>query len=116
MNTKDVAADIRYCRRESGLSGADVSHLLSITRPRLSRIENGRSEPRPMELCGLALIYGKQHLDMFPALTENLVTSIKRKLTNMPSEPTVWRARQKRLQCLNELTHRLQAIAQHNHD
>ena len=115
MNIKEVAADIRYCRRESGLSGADVSHLLSITHSRLSRIENGKSEPRPMELCGFALIYGKQHLDMFPALSARLIASLKTKLMDMPAEPVSWRARGRRLQSLNELVHRLQNLNSKRH-
>jgi transcriptional regulator with XRE-family HTH domain len=116
MNKKEVTADIKYCRRESGLSGADVSHLLSITKSRLSRIENGKSEPKPMELCGFALVYGKQHFDMFPVMSEKLIISLKTQLLNMPAEPNAWRARQQRLQSLNELTHRLHTLSQQHHD
>ena len=64
----------------------------------------------------MALIYGKQHLDMFPALCERLIVSLKGQLLDMPAEPVTWRARERRLQSLNELSFRLQAITKNTHD
>ena len=110
MKKKEVAADLRYARRESGLSGSDVSHLLSINQSRLSRIETGKSDPRPSELCGLALIYGKDHLQLFPGLSDHVAKSMKELLKEVPAEPTNWRSHERRLQSLQHLYLRLEGI------
>ena len=54
------ALDIKVARRRSGLSQAEVSHLLGIHRTRLSKLERGRYVPTAHELAALCLIYGKE--------------------------------------------------------
>ena len=111
MNIKEVAADLRYCRRESGLSGADVSHLLHITKSRLSRIETGKSEPRPSELCGLALIYGKDLCVMLPDLSSRIALEMHQRFSDLPEEPSNWKASSVRCQFLATLYQRLDQLS-----
>ena len=59
MRKKEVAIDLRFSRRESGLHQSDLAHLLNITQSRVSRLEKGKSVLTVRELCALATIYDK---------------------------------------------------------
>ena len=112
MNIKEVAADLRYCRRESGLSGTDVSHLLHITKSRLSRLETGKSEPRPSELCAFSLIYRKNLCALLPELSGRIAFEMHKRFEHIPEEPTNWKARDLRDQFLASLYQRLNEITE----
>ncbi|QTN36242.1 helix-turn-helix transcriptional regulator [Cognatishimia activa] len=116
MNIKEVAADLRYCRRESGLSGADVAHLLHITKSRLSRIETGASSPKPSELCGFALIYGKDLFSMLPDVSGRIAKEVHGRLSNIPDAPSHWKASKTRFHFLKDLYQRLDHLVHHHED
>lgn len=57
MKTR-LAVDLKVFRRRSGLSQADVAHLLGIHRSHLSKFERGTREPSMEHVTLLCLIYG----------------------------------------------------------
>jgi len=116
MDKKDVKVDLRINRRESGLSNDDLAHLLAVSSDRVSRLQTGRGTLSVYEVFLLSLIFDKSLDNLFITSTGNAITALKERLANMPNEPVDWRAHDNRLNTLNRLTQRLQALTQLNHD
>lgn len=53
-----LAVDLKVFRRRSGLSQADVAHLLGVDRSLISKFERGGREPSMEHVCFLCLVYG----------------------------------------------------------
>lgn len=62
MDTR-LAVDLKVFRRRSGLSQAEVAHLLGIHRSQLSKFERGTRQPSMEHVTILCLIYGMRAPD-----------------------------------------------------
>lgn len=115
MDIRDVMIDLKINRRESGLSGEDLAHLLGISEARLSKLHTGNAVMTITELCLLSFIYGKTFDHLLERATPPLAECLKLRLANMPSELEHWKAHDKRLDCLNALTERVLALTHTEH-
>lgn len=98
---------IRALRRRSGLSQADLAHLLEVKQSRISRIESGFFEPTASELCALRLVYGQALGKRFETNIEDMKRLLRERLETIPQCPKNWRSRETRLATLDTLSKRL---------
>lgn len=98
---------IRALRRRSGLSQADLAHLLEVKQTRISRIELGFFEPTASELCALRLIYGQALGKRFTTSIDDLKRILLERLETIPQCPKNWPSRETRLATLETLSKRL---------
>lgn len=110
MHLKEIAADLRVGRRESGLSNQDLAHLLAVDTARISRLENGKTELTLKEVCSLSLIYGKPVDGLLQICLSSVSVAIKDRLVDMPDEPEYWKAYEQRRNTLNTLAQTLETL------
>ena len=115
MHKQEVAADLKCSRREAGLTGLDVAHLLEVDPARVSRLENGHSLPSTRELCKLTLIYGKVPDHLLSRATCSTAPELKERVESLPPEPLGWEKRDQRLDTLNALAERLRDLTNGGH-
>lgn len=114
---KEIRVDLKIGRNQSGLSNADLAHLLGVNKSRISKLENGRATPRPEELCALCLIYGRAADHLFLLTTRSLIGEMTERLARMPEEPKAWeRKHDLRLDTLNGLHQRLRELSLESYD
>jgi len=111
MDEKDVMVDLKINRKESGLSGEDLAHLLDTSTARISKLHTGKAVMTIEELCSLSLIYGKTVDHLFGLAICKLAKSLRYRLSDMPNEPNYWKAHDQRLDCLNSMTTRLLTLS-----
>ena len=76
-----------------------------------ARSANKRGGTRPSELCGLALIYGKDLCAMLPDLSNRIAVEMHQRFADLPEEPTNWKASSVRCQFLATLYQRLDQLS-----
>ncbi len=110
---ENLALDLKLSRTKAGLSGADLAHLLGCSPERVSRLENGKARIKADEMAALSLIYGYDPTEWLQHVTRSVADKLKRRMSSMPAEPNNWaHLRDARLDTLNGLTYRLQALSQ----
>ena len=82
----EFALDLRHARRKSGLSQAEVAHLVAINQATYCRFEQGALSPSIEQLCVLALIYGRSFTSYFERITEAQKPGLKRRLDDLPTK------------------------------
>ncbi len=108
-----LALDLKLSRTKAGLSGGDLAHLLGCNAERVSRLENGKARIKADEMAALSLIYGHDPTVWLRHVTLSVAGKLKRQMSLMPSEPNNWaHLHDARLDTLNGLTYRLQALSQ----
>lgn len=80
----EFALDLRHARRKSGLSQAEIAHLLEIHQATYSRYEQGALTPNVEQLCILALIHGRSFTSYFERITNAQKPSLKQRLDELP--------------------------------
>lgn len=87
----EFALDLRHARRKSGLSQAEVAHLVAINQATYSRFEHGSLSPSVEQLCALALIYGRSFTSYFERIADAQKPGLRKRLSELkPKErPTV---------------------------
>ena len=106
---------LRALRRRSGLSQADLAHLLEVKQSRVSRLEAGLFEPTASELCALRIIYGQALGKRFETSIDDMKRLLRERLETMPQCPKHWRNRMARSTTLEVLTKRLEASSEGGH-
>lgn len=105
---KEIRADLRIARQQSGLSNCDVAHLLACGKERVSKLESGKARLNIEEVISLCVIYGRSVEHMFAALAHAVCEGIKDSLASIPCEPSNWDGKhEQRLETLNNLAYRL---------
>jgi transcriptional regulator with XRE-family HTH domain len=106
-----IPLDLRVTRVRSGLSNRDLAHLLDCNKERVSKLEHGKARTATTEIIALGLIYGQSIDGIFRQTAKAIIRKLKQQLTTMPCEPANWsKHAQNRLDTLNGLTYRLQAL------
>ena len=105
----NFALDIKVARRRSGLSQADVAHLLSIHRTRVSKLERGRYTPHAQELATLSLIYGRRFPDLGNRAMPEICRALSERLATLPNRSDYASGQTNKAQTLNALAERLEA-------
>ena len=114
---ENIPLDLRVTRVRSGLSNRDVAHLLGCNKERVSKLENGKARISGNEIISLSLIYGYLIGGLFRETSKAILTSLKVRLADMPTEPANWsKHAQNRLDTLNGLAQRLQDLNPHCYD
>lgn len=108
METR-FAVDFKVARRRSGLSQADVAHLLGVSRTRVSKLECGHAAPSAEELAVLSLIYSQSFLALGSAAMPALVQALQTRLQDLPNLESYASGRSVKSQTLNSLSKRLEA-------
>ncbi|MDA4846408.1 helix-turn-helix transcriptional regulator [Hoeflea poritis] len=103
----EFALDLKTARKKSGLTQVDCAHLLNVTEPICSRIENGKRMPSVRELCTLSLIYGRNFESLFAGIFKEARIDLRERLTTIPDAPNGWLGRMNRQHTLNSLAERL---------
>lgn len=80
----EFALDLRHARRKSGLSQAEIAHLLDINQATYSRFEQGALTPSVEQLCSLALIYGRSFTSYFERITTAQKPRLKQRVDALP--------------------------------
>jgi len=80
----EFALDLRHARRKSGLSQAEVAHLIAINQATYSRFEHGTLSPSVEQLCILSLIYGRSFSSYFERITTAQKPGLKKRLDALP--------------------------------
>lgn len=110
---KEIRVDLRIARSRSGLSGADMAHLMECGKDRISKLENGAARVTPEELARLHLICGGRFEETFSIICQTAAGRMFKRLGTMPKEPVHWAGkRSARLETLDNLSRRLQAFQQ----
>lgn len=113
---ENLALDLRVSRRHSGLSGTDLAHLLGCSQERISKLENARARIAEDEFIILLLLY-VDVLAWPERMMQSILPTLKERLADMPDEPTQWaHAHDARLETLNGLSDRLQALNPSQHE
>ena len=81
-----LAVDLRVFRRRSGLSQADVAHLLGVHRSLVSKFEQGVREPSMEHVTFLCLIYGMRAPAFCVAALPQFQMVLAERLTTLPQE------------------------------
>ncbi|MCP4409491.1 MAG: helix-turn-helix transcriptional regulator [Gammaproteobacteria bacterium] len=103
METR-IAVDLKVFRRRSGLSQADVAHLLGVHRTQVSKFERGVREPSIEHVTILCLIYGLRLPDFCVAARPQFETVLAERLQTLPEDErnTTETARVQTIQTLTE--------------
>ena len=110
---KEIRVDLRIARSRSGLSGADMAHLMECGTDRISKLENGVARITPQELARLHLICGGRFENTFSITCQTAAGRLFKRLGTMPKEPIHWAGKRAiRLETLDNLSRRLQAYLQ----
>lgn len=80
----EFALDLRHARRKSGLSQAEIAHLVGIDQSTYSRFETGRMTPDTAQLCLLSLIYSRSFTSHYETLARSLKPSLLERLNQLP--------------------------------
>ena len=105
----NFALDIKVARRRSGLSQADVGHLLGIHRTRVSKLERGRYTPSANELASLSLIYGRRFPDLGNRAMPEICKALSEQLATLPNRSDYASGLTNKAQTLNALAEKLEA-------
>ena len=81
-----LAVDLKVFRRRSGLSQAEVAHLLDIHRSHLSKFERGTRQPSMEHVTILCLIYGMQAPDFCVAALPQFEDALAKRLQTVLAE------------------------------
>ena len=107
---KEICVDLRIARSKSGLSGADLAHLMECGKDRISKLENGAARITPHEMARLHLIFGDVFEETFRLLSQMEAQRLFARIGSIPNEPVQWAGRrEQRLLSLDALSARLQA-------
>lgn len=109
MQNQEVKIDLRVSRRESGLAQADLAHLLGITQPRVSRLEQGKSILKVDEIGKLAIIFDKSVTRLFRLLSARLKEELAHQVKSMPGDVVQGPKAELRQKTLNRLSDTLSA-------
>ena len=102
-----IAVDLKVARRRSGLSQADVAHLLAVDRSRVSKLEHGHYQPAAHELVGICLIYGKDLSRLCPSVIGEACKALNSQLATLPNQADKTNGLDNRSQALSNLAERL---------
>ena len=105
----NFALDIKVARRRSGLSQADVAHLLGVHRTRVSKLERGRYTPSANELASLSLIYGRRFPDLGNSTMPEICRALSERLATLPNRSDYASGLTNKAHTLNALAERLEA-------
>ena len=103
----NYALDLKVARRRSGLSQKDVSHLLGISRVRVSKLECGIAKPTPDELTTFSLIYSRSFLTLSGAVMPVLLRTLRDRLNTFPNRANYAGGTSQKSATLNTLSKRL---------
>ena len=112
----NYALDLKVARRRSGLSQQDVSHLLGISRVRVSKLECGIAKPTPDELTTFSLIYSRSFLTLSGAVMPVLLRTLRDRLNTFPNRTNYAGGKSAKAATLNTLSERLAAPSYSNHE
>ncbi|MHA7820268.1 MAG: helix-turn-helix transcriptional regulator [Erythrobacter sp.] len=76
--------DLRLARRKSGLTQADIAHLIDSHQSTVAALENGKWLPTIEQICLFSLVYGRSFESLY---AEQLAEGRKRLRRNLPSLP-----------------------------
>ncbi|MEM8971722.1 MAG: helix-turn-helix transcriptional regulator [Pseudomonadota bacterium] len=82
-----LAVDLKVFRRRSGLSQADVAHLLAVHRSLISKFEQGVREPSMEHVCLLCLIYSIRAPGFCVAALPQFEEALADRLNTLPDAP-----------------------------
>ncbi|KCV82453.1 hypothetical protein ATO10_05911 [Actibacterium atlanticum] len=97
-------------RHKAGLSQADCAHLLGVSQSRISRLELGEVTPTAMELCGVAVLFGRSMEYLAEPLFQDRALVIRQRLLDLPEVRTGWLGRFARNNMLHQLEERVERI------
>ncbi|ANK80036.1 MAG: hypothetical protein TEF_12595 [Rhizobiales bacterium NRL2] len=111
----ELSLDLRVARRQAGLTQADCGHLLGIDASRVSKIEKGKRQLLPLDMCALALIYGRPMDSLYAPLIREAEVRIGERFPTLPAPPSRWAGTFNRQQTLSALAERLEASQRRIH-
>lgn len=98
-----LSLDLKVARKKSGLTQADVGHLIGGNNLTLSHIERGKRIASIRELCALSLIYGRSFDNFYAELLADIREELSRNLESLPELDTPSGASSLRQNTLNRL-------------
>lgn len=107
MSTQ-FAADLRLARRKAGFTLKDVAHLLDQHPGTVSALEIGKREPSIIQLCTLAVIYGRSFQSLFDGHIDQAKADLRTRLSSLPEPRPTWPGRSVRSHNLSRLQIRLE--------
>ena len=77
------ALDLKVARKKSGLTQADLAHLLGASRGKVSHLERGATVPTVRDICTLSMVYGKSFESLFAPVFEEIARKLERSLVQL---------------------------------
>jgi transcriptional regulator with XRE-family HTH domain len=109
------ALDLRVARKKSGLTQADLAHLLGASRGKVSHLERGATVPTVRDICTLSMVYGKSFESLFAPIFEEIADKLNDRLSNLPDAPKGWLGRFNRKNTLSKLAAQISERGAQNH-
>lgn len=97
------ALDLKVARKKSGLTQADLAHLLGASRGKVSHLERGTTVPTVRDICTLSMVYGKSFESLFAPVFEEIAQKLNDRLSSLPDAPKGWLGRFNRKNTLSKL-------------
>ncbi len=97
------ALDLKVARKKSGLTQADLAHLLGASRGKISHLERGVTVPTVRDICTLSMVYGKSFESLFAPVFDEVVSALNDRLSSLPDAPKGWLGRFNRRNTLSQL-------------
>ena len=110
----NLALDLKVARRKAGLTQADLAHLLSVNKARISQIERGVQFYTTREICQLSMIYDQSLYGLMGPIWLDLCRELSEQLGTLPSPKVSWMGTFNRRHTLSRLAERLEANLGHD--
>ena len=110
---QDFSHCLAEARRKAGLSQDDCAHLLGASQSHISRLELGRAVPCVADLCGVAVLFGRNMEFLVEPLLKERATLIRQRLFDLPEPRAGWLTRFTRANALRILEARVDRILDH---
>ena len=113
--SKAFALDLRVARKKSGLSQADLAHLLGASRAKISHLERGVTVPTVRDVCTLSMVYGRSFESLFGIVFDEVARQLGNRLSTLPDAPRGWLGRFNRRNTLDQLAARISERHEQDH-
>ena len=113
--SNSFALDLKVARKKSGLTQADLAHLLGASRGKISHLERGDSIPTVRDICTLSMVYGKSFESLFAPVFKEITKKLNGRLSSLPDAPKGWLGRFNRRNTLSKLATRINERSAQDH-
>ncbi len=103
----DFSLELRVSRKKSGLTQADVAHLLDVGQSTISGFEQGQLIPSVEQVVKLSLIYGRSFECLYGEVVRGARHKLKARLETLSQDVRTCASTFNRPHTLKGLKHRL---------